>query len=52
MIEKEKVVVEPSSCTTLAALIDHPNYDFGSQVALVLTGSSIDVELMKDIMMK
>ncbi|WP_338537327.1 pyridoxal-phosphate dependent enzyme [Helicovermis profundi] len=50
MILKEKIISEPSSCTVVAALMEYPNYHFGSKVALVLSGSNIDEELMKNIL--
>jgi len=46
MIIKEKLIIEASSCTVIAALIDHPEYDFGKETALLLSGSNIDTDLM------
>ncbi|MBI9014154.1 MAG: threonine/serine dehydratase [Clostridiales bacterium] len=50
MISKEKLIIEPSSCTVIAALMDHPEYDFGKETALFLSGSNIDTELMKSLL--
>jgi threonine dehydratase len=50
MIIKEKIIAEPSSCTVIAALMDYPEYDFGKQVVLVLSGSNIDEKLMMEIL--
>lgn len=50
MIKKEKLIIEPSSCTVVAALMDHPEYDFGKETALLLSGSNIDTELMRSLL--
>lgn len=50
MIIKEKIIAEPSSCTVIAALMDYPEYDFGSKTVLVLSGSNIDEKLMMKIL--
>lgn len=50
MIKKEKLIIEPSSCTVVAALMDYPEYDFGQNVALILSGSNIDTQLMIDLL--
>lgn len=50
MIKKEKLIVEPSSCTVVAALMDYPDYDFGKNVALLLSGSNIDTDLMMQVL--
>lgn len=49
MIIKEKVVAEPSSCVTVAALMDYPDYDFGLNTALIISGNNIDEDLMMKI---
>lgn len=49
MLLTEKIVAEASSCVTLAALFDYPNYDFGEQVVLLISGSNIDESLIKEI---
>lgn len=50
MIKKEKLIIEASSCTVIAALMDHPEYDFGKETALLLSGSNLDTELMKNLL--
>ncbi len=50
MILKEKIIAEPSSCTVIAALMDYPEYDFGSSVTALLSGSNIDEQLMKELL--
>lgn len=52
MLLKEKIVAEPSACVGIAALMDHPTYDFGNQVALVVSGNNIDEDLMFDMLAK
>lgn len=46
MIGDEKFVVEGGSCTTVAAVMDHPEKVGGRNVALVLSGGNIDKDLM------
>lgn len=46
MLLTEKIVAEPSSCVTVAALMDHPNYDYGNHVALIISGNNLDEGLM------
>lgn len=50
MINKEKIVAEPSSCVPVAAIIDYPDYDFGKEVALIISGNNIDEGLMLDLL--
>lgn len=50
MIFKEKVIAEPSSCVVIAALMDYPDYDFGRNVTALITGSNIDKELMREVL--
>lgn len=49
MILEERTIIEASSCVVIAALMDYPNYDFGKEVALLLSGNNIDVNLMKEV---
>jgi len=49
MILEERTIIEASSCVVVAALMDYPNYDFGKEVALLLSGNNIDVNLMKEV---
>lgn len=46
MLLQEKIVAEPSSCVTVAALMDYPDYDFGEHVALIISGNNLDEKLM------
>lgn len=50
MIIKEKIVSEPSSCVPIAALLQHKHYPFGKNIAVLLSGSNIDGQLMLDIL--
>lgn len=49
MIIEERTIIEASSCVVIAALMDHPDYDFGHETVLVLSGNNIDVTLMKEV---
>lgn len=49
MLLSEKIVAEPSSCVTIAALMDYPDYPFGENVALIISGNNIDENLMMNI---
>lgn len=49
MLLEERMIIEASSCVVVAALNDHPDYDFGSETALVLSGNNIDIKLMKEM---
>ncbi|MCH4886970.1 threonine/serine dehydratase [Acidaminobacter sp. JC074] len=49
MILEERTIIEASSCVVVAALMEHADYDFGKEVALLLSGNNIDVELMKKV---
>ena len=42
MAKEEKWIVETGSCTTVAAVMDHPEIIGGKNVALVLSGGNID----------
>ncbi|MBN2795814.1 MAG: pyridoxal-phosphate dependent enzyme [Clostridia bacterium] len=46
MVVQEKIIAEPSSCVTVAALMDYPEYNFGREVALIISGNNIDEELI------
>ncbi|WDV46346.1 pyridoxal-phosphate dependent enzyme [Clostridiaceae bacterium M8S5] len=48
MVIEEKIIVEASSCVVVAALFDYPEYDFGRETALILSGNNIDVKLLKE----
>lgn len=50
MMIKEKLIVEPSSATVIAALMSNPNYDFGKHVTAVISGANIDGDLMKTVL--
>lgn len=48
MIVEERMIVEASSCVVVAALMDYPEYDFGKEIAILLSGNNIDIKLMKE----
>lgn len=49
MLLEERRIIEASSCVVIAALWDYPDYDFGKESVLVLSGNNIDMHLMKEI---
>lgn len=48
MLINEKIVAEPSSCVTVAALMDYPQYDFGNNPCLIISGNNIDQEVIME----
>jgi threonine dehydratase len=52
MIKKEKFIAEPSSCTSIAAVINEKERIGGKNVALVISGGNINEELMVEILNK
>jgi len=42
--ERMKIIVEPSSATTLAILLEHPGEFAGSRIGLILSGGNVDLE--------
>ncbi len=50
MLLEERTIIEASSCVVVAALMDYPDYDFGDEVALLLSGNNIDTNLMKEVL--
>jgi threonine dehydratase len=42
--ERLKIVVEPSSCTPLAAILEQPEAFAGRRVGVILTGGNVDLE--------
>lgn len=50
MMLEEHMILETSSCTVVAALNDHQDYDFGKNVVLVLSGNNINNEIFKKLM--
>lgn len=45
----EKIVAEPGSCTTIAALKEYPEKFTGKNIALVISGGNIDGALLKQL---
>jgi len=43
LMERSKLLVEPSSAITLAAVLAHPQVFAGRQVGLVLSGGNLDL---------
>lgn len=52
MAYKEKIVAEPGSCTTIAALKEYPEKFSGENIALVITGGNIDEKLFFNLLEK
>lgn len=52
MARKEKYIVEPASCLTVAAVMDNADRIGGQNVALVLSGGNIDGDLLTELMTK
>lgn len=50
MAKEEKYVIEAGSCTTVAAVTTHREEVGGKNIALVLSGSNIDGELLTQIL--
>jgi threonine dehydratase len=50
MLLEERTIIEASSCVVVAALMDYPDYNFGDEVALLLSGNNIDTKLMKNVL--
>lgn len=42
--KRMKIVVEPSSATTLAAILKHPKIFAGQRVGVILTGGNVDLD--------
>ncbi|WP_432663639.1 threonine/serine dehydratase [Wukongibacter baidiensis] len=52
MIKKEKIVAEPSSCISIAALMQEPERFNGKNVALIISGGNIGEDLMVELLNK
>ena len=52
MAKNEKYIIEPSSCLTVAAVMDYPERIGGKNIALVLSGGNIDGDLLTELMVK
>lgn len=50
MMTEEKYIVEGGSCTTVAAVMDHPEIVGGKNVALILSGGNVDRDLMLQLL--
>jgi len=50
MLIKERTIIEASSAVVVAAIQNHTSYDFGENPLLVISGSNIDTELMKEVL--
>lgn len=48
-IRREKILIEPSSATTIAAVWEHRSRIAGQKIALVLSGGNISEELLQNI---
>jgi len=44
--ERMKIVIEPSSATTLAAILRHPERFRGRRVGVILSGGNVDLDNM------
>lgn len=44
--ERMKIVIEPSSATTLAAILRHPEHFRGRRVGVILSGGNVDLDNM------
>jgi len=42
--ERMKIIVEPSSAITLAAIIKNPEFFSGRRVGLILSGGNVDLK--------
>ena len=42
--ERMKIIVEPSSAITLAAVLNHTSLFKGQKVALILSGGNVDLQ--------
>ena len=50
MAKQEKYILEGASCTTIAAVWEHPERIGGTNIALIMSGANIDGELLADIL--
>lgn len=44
LMERMKIVVEPSSATVLAAVLEYPKYFKGKRIGLILSGGNVDLK--------
>lgn len=49
LLEKEKLVAEPSGALGIAALISEPRLFTGKNIAVIISGGNLDSKLLKDI---
>lgn len=49
LMERMKIVVEPSSAVPLAAIITNPDFYKGKKIAVILSGGNIDLTTLKSI---
>ena len=52
MAKNEKYIIEPSSCLTVAAVMDYPERVGGKNIALILSGGNIDGDLLTELLNK
>lgn len=52
MAKEEKIIAEPGSCTTVAAVMEHRERIGGKNIALIISGANIDGELLEKLMKK
>lgn len=50
MAKEEKYVAEAGSCTTVAAIQEHPELVGGGNIALIISGGNIDGALLADLL--
>jgi len=43
IMERMKIVVEPSACVTLGAIISYPDMFDGKRIGIVLSGGNVDL---------
>ena len=47
IMQRMKIIVEPSSATTLAVVLKNKNIFEGKKIGLILTGGNVDLKLWK-----
>ena len=52
LARNEKYIAEPSSCLTVAAVMDYPERVGGKNIALVISGGNIDGDLLTELLVK
>lgn len=50
LLSEEKIVAEPSSAVGVAALMEHPEYFDGHNIAIVISGGNLDKRIIKQLL--